>query len=356
MMSRTEIVGWLRETDLSRLDLLRSDADETRCRHVGDSVHLRGIIDFSNHCTRRCTYCGINADNKTLRRYRMSIDEIVTCAKSFKAQGLMTVVLQSGEDRRNTTDWITELILRIRQETGLAITLSLGERRPEELETWRTAGAERYLLKIETTDRALYESTQPGRRNAWPSRFATLETLRALDYEVGSGIMVGLPGQTMESLADDLVHLGRFGPDMIGIGPWIPHPAASISLAARDETDQVPNDLRTTLKVLALARLVCPDTNLPATTALLSVGLLQAWEGGLSGGANVIMPDRTPAHYGRLYTIYPGRISFAPEDLMVLRDAIHRMGRTISSDSGASAHYQKRTSAMIAQAGGEGSR
>jgi len=344
MMPHSEIIGWLRETDPARIESLRSEADEVRRAFVGEAIHLRGIIDFSNHCTRRCTYCGINADNRELRRYLMSVDEIMACVRPFESQGLMTIVLQSGDDSRLiTTAWITDLIRRIRDETELAITLSLGERRPEELEEWRAVGAGRYLLKIETSDRVLYESTQPGRRDAWQRRMDTLQTLRDLDYEVGSGIMVGLPGQTFEMLADDLVHLGDFEPDMIGIGPWLPHPATALAEASRAGTDQVPDDTAVTLKVLALARLICPDTNLPATTALFTAGGQQARVSGLSGGANVIMPDLTPARFGEMYTIYPSRPASSPADLRALMEALREMGRPVSTDSGVSVAWLKRS-------------
>jgi biotin synthase len=257
--------------------------------------------------------------------------------------GLMTVVLQAGEDpRRIPAGMVTDLIHRIRGETGLTITLSLGERRPEELAEWREAGAERYLLKIETANRELYESTQPGRRDAWARRMEVLEILRELEYEVGSGLLVGLPGQTFEVLADDLVHLREFSPDMIGSGPWLPHPATPPTSMPRTGTDQVPNDAPTTLKVLALTRLLCPDTNLPATTALTTVGGAQARESGLEGGANVIMPDLTPARYGRHYDIYPERQTGTPADLPALKDTFGRLGRTVSSDPGRSVAWLKR--------------
>ncbi len=341
-MHRSEIISWLRETDPSRLESLWLSADQVRRAQVGDSVHLRGIINFSNWCIRRCTYCGINADNRVLRRYLMTSNEIVECTRTFRQWGLMTAVLQSGEDQRITTGWVTGLIARIRQETDLAVTLSLGERQEEELTKWRAAGAERYLLKIESSNRELYESMQPGRRNAWLSRMEVLKTLRALDYEVGTGIMIGIPGQTYEMLADDLLFIGDLEPDMIGIGPYIPHPATSLPAAPRARTDQVPNDQVTTLKTLALTRMICPEANIPATTALLTISQHEELEMGLACGANVIMPDRTPAEYRRLYDIYPSRIPFTTERLTELQNAIHRMGRTISTDSGRSVHYLKR--------------
>ena len=229
-----------------------------------------------------------------------------------------------------------------RNDDGLAVTLSLGERQEEELATWRAAGAERYLLKIESSNRELYESMQPGRRNAWLSRMEVLKTLRALDYEVGTGIMVGIPGQTLEMLADDLLFIGDLEPDMIGIGPYIPHPVTSLPAVPRDRIDQVPNDQVTTLKTLALMRMICPEANIPATTALLTISQNGALKMGLACGANVIMPDRTPAEYRRLYDIYPSRIPFTTERLTELQNAIGRMGRTISSDSGRSVSYLKR--------------
>ena len=166
--------------------------------------------------------------------------------------------------------------------------------------------------------------------------------------EVGSGLMVGLPGQTVETLADDLVHLGEFGPDMIGIGPWLPHPATTLASLPRHGTDQIPNDTVSTLKALALARILCPDTNIPATTALLTAGGERARDSGLEWGANVIMPDLTPARYGEYYDIYPSRRASRPADLPALQDALAGMGRTISIDTGRSIAWLKRPRATIA--------
>ena len=342
MMDRSEILRWLRETDRSTLESLWSEADSVRKKSVGDAIHLRGIINFSTSCVRRCTYCGINADNRDLRRYRMTGAEIVACVRPFEQMGLMTVVLQSGEDRQIAPEWVTGLIERIRRETGLAVTLSLGEQKKEVLADWRAAGAERYLLKIETANRELYESMQPDRRNAWLRRMTVVENLRDLGFEVGTGIMIGIPGQTCEMLADDLIFIRDLEPDMIGSGPWIPHPGTSLPAAPPAMTDQAPNDFPMALNTLALTRLLCPESNIPATTALRTVSPSGTGDSGLRCGANVIMPDRTPAEYCHLYTIYPFREHAAATDMTELQNAIRGMGRTVSSDSGISVHYLKR--------------
>jgi biotin synthase len=309
-LSRDAIRAWLEETDPARLAELWRAADEVRERAVGDEVHLRGLIEISNHCARRCAYCGIHAGNTAIPRYRMEDDEILECARRAKALGFGTVVMQSGEDRGFTKERVTGLVRRIRGETGLAITLSLGERTEDELTAWREAGADRYLLRFETSDHALYASIHPPLAGGGADRFRLLEALRALDYEVGSGIMVGIPGQTIDSVADDIALFRSLDLDMIGIGPFIPHPGTALGApgATRSAVPrQMPSDAESACKVLALTRLVRPDANLPATTALAAMNKAEGRALGLRRGANVVMPNVTPAKYRGSYEIYPDK-------------------------------------------------
>jgi 2-iminoacetate synthase len=308
-MDRDGILGWLREMDEGRLNLLWDQADSVRRRSVGDAVHLRGLIEISNHCVRACGYCGLRAANAEVIRYRMTAAEIVACAHQAVDFGYGTVVLQSGEDPGLDTEWVTELVRRIRAETPLAVTLSLGERGDDELRLWRLAGADRYLLRFETSNRALYNNIHPPRPGQPVSdRVALLRHLRELGYEVGSGVMVGIPGQTWDDLAGDLLLMRELDLDMIGIGPFIAHPGTPLG-AARGATDalQVPADELTTLKAVALARLMCPGANIPSTTALATIDRAQGRELGLRRGANVVMPNLTPPEYRVHYTIYPGK-------------------------------------------------
>jgi len=305
------MTGWLREDNSARLEELYKLADEVRQRHVGDAVHLRGLVEISNYCVRQCGYCGLRFENRRISRYRMSADEILACAREAVAYGYGTLVLQSGEDYGITRDWLADIVRRVKTETPLAVTLSLGERPFEDLEAWSRAGADRYLLRFETSDPALYELIHPALPGRASDRFAILRSLRALGYEVGSGVMIGIPGQSYASLARDLLWFRELDLDMIGVGPYLPHPATPLgdgSLAPGTAGgEQVPNTEEMTYKVLALARLVCPEANIPSTTALATLNLESGRELGLQRGANVVMPNLTPAAYRINYEIYPAK-------------------------------------------------
>ena len=311
-LDKNEILRWLRETDPERLVELWRCADETRRSHVGDAVHLRGLVEISNFCARQCAYCGLRAGNTSLGRYRMRPDEIVAAAQRAVELGYGTVVLQAGEDYDLTTEWLAEVVRRIKSETPLAVTLSLGERPEKDLAAWRAAGADRYLLRFETSDRNLFAEIHPPLGERECDRIAILRRLRKLGYEVGSGIMVGIPGQTFASVANDIALFRELDLDMIGIGPFIPHPGTPLGNGFQfftfpKKTEQVPNTELMVYKVVALTRLVRPDANIPATTALATINKKNGRELGLQRGANVFMPNLTPMKYRRLYEIYPAK-------------------------------------------------
>ena len=338
---RAELLRWLRESDPRRLETLWEMADRTRRRHVGEAVHLRGLIEISNHCVRTCRYCGLNARHLGLERYRMSADEILACARQAEAFGYGTVVLQAGEDDGLAAAFVADVVRRIKNETPLAVTLSLGERSEEDLAAWRRAGADRYLLRFETSDPDLYARIHPPRPGRPSDRLAILAELRRLGYEVGSGVMVGIPGQSYESLAADLEIFRRLDLDMIGVGPYLPHPdtplAADAATLMLPEDRQVPNTEEMVYKVLALTRLVRPDANIPSTTALATLNRRSGRELGLARGANVVMPNLTPPQYRVLYEIYPDKVCIAePAEACrgCLRSRIEAMGRTIGTGPG----------------------
>jgi len=338
---RAELLRWLRETDPQRLETLWSLADRTRRQHVGDAVHLRGLIEISNHCVRTCRYCGLNARRRGLERYRMSAAEILDCARQAVAFGYGTVVLQAGEDDGLTTEFVADVVRRIKAETPLAVTLSLGERPEDDLVAWRRAGADRYLLRFETSDAGLYARIHPPRPGRASDRLAMLAVLGGLGYEVGSGVMVGIPGQSYASLADDLEVFRRLDLDMIGVGPYLPHPDTALVAEAESlmlpAGEQVPNSQEMVCKVLALARLVRPDANIPSTTALATLNRRSGRELGLARGANVVMPNLTPPRYRALYEIYPDKacIGETAEDCRgCLRSRIEAMGRVIGTGPG----------------------
>jgi biotin synthase len=310
-MERTEIIAWLRETEEARLADLWQLADQTRQRAVGGQVHLRGLIELSNHCVRLCAYCGLRADNQGLVRYRMSEDEVLACASKAVAFGYGTVVLQAGEDPGLSCEAVGHLVRRIKTHTPLAVTLSLGEREEEELAAWREAGADRYLLRFETSNRALYERIHPPRPSRRSDRIALLGVLRRLGYEVGSGVMIGIPGQTYDDLAADVEMFRTLSLDMIGVGPFLVHPETPLARpddALRvPDAQQAPSSELMTYKMIALARLACPHANIPSTTALATLNLRQGRELGLVRGANVVMPNLTPPRYRVHYEIYPNK-------------------------------------------------
>jgi biotin synthase len=301
-------------------------ADKVRKEQVGDEIFLRGIIEFSNHCERNCLYCGLRKGNSKLSRYRMSEDEIIATAEQIKNTGIPTVVLQSGEDSFCSQDIVCRLIERIRKETDLIITLSIGERALNDYKAFQQAGANRYLLKHETASLELYRYLRPGCE--WEYRLQCLRRLKELGFETGTGNMVGLPGQTPEILADDLLVMKLLDADMLGIGPFIAHPDTPLAGIGND-------DLELTLRILALARLITRNTNIPATTALATLhpqGRLQA----LQAGANVVMPDFTPEIYKTRYDIYPGRkdVGSAVEIISRLEKDFQPIGRTINYSIG----------------------
>lgn len=346
-MQRSEITAWLRETDEDRLAGLWLRADRTRQRHVGDEVHLRGLIELSNNCVRLCRYCGLRAANADIERYRMSSRQVLACARKGAELGYGTVVLQAGEDPVITADWMAQIIARIKAQTPLAVTLSLGERSDKELAAWREAGADRYLLRFETSNRQLYDRIHPARPGQQRSdRVAILGTLRRLGYEVGSGVMIGIPGQTYGDLARDIELFARLDLDMIGVGPYLVHPGTPLADTANrpfaPHEQQVPNDELTTYKVIALARLVCPRTNIPGTTALATVGGEEGRELSLLRGANVIMPNITPTRYRKLYEVYPGKADDGSDD-EAFRDGltarIRAMGRRPGTGRGDSPNF-----------------
>jgi len=319
-LRREDIIGLLKlPTDFS--PALFAAADRVRHEQVGDEIYLRGIIEFSNYCERNCLYCGLRKSNSKLSRYRMSEDEIIATAQQIKKTGIPTVVLQSGEDSFYSQDIVCRLIERIRKETDLIITLSIGERALNDYKVFQQAGANRYLLKHETASRELYKYLRPG--CDWENRLQSLRLLKALGFETGTGNMVGLPGQTPEILADDLLVMKLLDADMLGIGPFIAHPDTPLAGIENDE-------LEITLRVLAVARLLTRNTNIPATTALATLhpqGRLQA----LQAGANVVMPDFTPEIYKSRYDIYPGRkdVGSAEEIISRLEKDFQTIGRTL---------------------------
>lgn len=323
-LSESEIVEILKNDTVN--ELLFDTADKVRKQYVGDEVHLRGLIEFSNICRCNCFYCGLRKDNTAVQRYRMALEEILLLAQKAKDFGYKTVVLQSGEDAYFDTDKMCRIIQEIK-ELDLALTLSIGEKSYEEYKAYKDAGADRYLLRIETTDRELYKKLHPSM--SFENRVRCLNDLKTLGFEVGTGCLVGLPHQSDESLARDILFFKNIDADMIGLGPFIPSPQTPLQ-------NENGGTLIKALKVMALTRLLLPDINIPATTAMETLqenGRMLA----LKSGANVVMPNVTDEECKQKYTIYPGKAGLnntALEYKNSIVKKIEAIGRTISNGYG----------------------
>lgn len=295
-----------------------AQADRIRLAHVGDTVHIRAILEFSSYCRRGCRYCGLNRGNKRAARYRMTPKEILETARAAYTAGYKTLVMQSGEDPWYTPSLLSDLVGEI-TSMGMTVTVSCGEMPSEAYAGLREAGASRYLLKHETADPALYAGLHP--EGTLESRIGCLRSLKALGFETGSGFMVGLPGQDYSTLARDLLLLRELSCDMVGIGPFIPHPDTPLAGSS-------PGSPELTKRCVALARLLLPDCNLPATTAL---GVLDGREKEdvFSCGANVVMRKVTPDQYKYQYDIYPAHLepTDIPGDRALLERQIRALGR-----------------------------
>ena len=338
-MNKEHIQQWLEQENEQKLQELWSKADEIRKQTVADQVHLRGLIEISNHCIRQCTYCGLRSAHKDIERYRMTRQEIIDCAMETVDYGYGTIVMQAGEDYGIKAAWLAEIIKTIKSKTKLAVTLSLGERPDEDFVLWRQAGADRYLIRFETTDQKLYQQIHPPLPNQTRNRFDILHRLKELGYEAGSGVMIGIPGQTYESLANDIYTFKELDLDMIGVGPYIAHPDTPLAQQNNklNTKKQVPNTELMVYKVLALTRIVCPEANIPSTTALATINRTTGRELGLSRGANVVMPNITPTRYRKLYEIYPGKACLnetAQQCQGCMRKRIESIGRTIGTGPG----------------------
>ncbi len=296
----------IRATDFSPYYEL---ADRVRKAEKGDFVELRALLEFSNVCRLDCTYCGLRRSNEKCQRFRMTPDEIVQTAKASADAGYKTIVLQSGEDMWYTRETVGDIVRRIK-EFDIAVTLSLGERDESDYLYWRQCGADRYLMKHETADEEIYASLHPGQ--TLKSRVEKLKYIKSIGYETGSGFMIGLPNQTAETIAKDLLLLKEIGCDMAGIGPFIPHPETPLGNGVAGSTEL-------TMRAVALARILLPKANLPATTAL---GVVDGEDkkSVFDRGANVVMRKVTPTKYKRLYEIYPA--TFTDTDISADREEL----------------------------------
>lgn len=285
--------------DDNTFDQLRDKAAQIAREQFGFGIFTRGLIEISSYCRNNCYYCGLRRDNRNATRYRLNDDEILSCCIDGYQAGLRIFVLQGGEDAAFTDNRLVDLITQIHRHCpDAAITLSLGERSTESYQRLYDAGASRYLLRHEAANDSLYSQIHPSEMSH-DNRIDCIKSLLATGYQTGMGMMVGVPGQTISHLIDDLLLMKQLQPHMIGIGTFIPHPDTPFG------THSV-GDLRLTLAVIAITRLMHPDANIPATTALASLSPTGYLDGILSG-ANVVMPNISPLTARPKYEIYPGK-------------------------------------------------
>lgn len=303
-LAKEELVYLLEHMDAETRRELYRLARLRREQAYGDKVYMRGLIEFSSYCRQNCLYCGLRAGNRHAERYRLSPEEILECCREGYGLGFRTFVLQSGEDPWYTADLLAALIGDIKAEfPDAAITLSIGEREAETYRLLYDAGADRFLMRHETASRGLYQALHPSM--SFDHRRRCLETLQSIGYQVGAGFIVGLPGQTREDLAEDFIYLKTLNPDMIGIGPFIPHDRTPLNEAKA-------GSLEDTLVMVALARLFLPEALIPATTALGTLNP-EGREMALKVGANVVMPNLSPVAVRKKYALYNNKICTGDE-------------------------------------------
>lgn len=327
-LEKDELLYLLDHMDEETRSYLREKAHETRMEQYGESVFMRGLIEFTNYCNKNCVYCGIRSGNPKADRYRLTLENILECCQIGHRLGYRTFVLQGGEDPHYTDEKIVEMIKAIKGKfPDCAITLSIGEKSYESYKKYYDAGADRYLLRHETASPKLYESLHPGMK--LEDRIDCLKNLKEIGYQVGTGFLVGLPGQTNADYVEDLMLLKAIQPQMVGIGPFISHKDTPLK-------DHDNGTVEATTTLLGIIRLMLPDALLPATTALGSIDSLGR-EKGIQFGANVVMPNLSPTSVREKYALYDGKICTgdeAAECRKCIEGRINNIGFSVNMDRG----------------------
>ena len=356
---RPDIERILRQDELSRDDLIAlleiSDPDEesalfrrayaVKQQYVGTKVYFRGLIELSNLCVKNCFYCGIRRGNAAVKRYTLTEEEVLEAVKFAHAARYGSVVIQSGERQdEEFVCFIERLVKRVKEISNneLGITLSLGEQTESTYRRWYAAGAHRYLLRIETSNAALYKTLHPDDHD-FEARLESLRTLYKLGYQVGTGVMIGLPGQTTADLADDIAFFKKMDVAMIGMGPFIPHHETPLAGSIPDWKEQKELQLRRALRMIAAVRIQLKDVNIASTTALQAIEEVGR-EMGLLAGANIIMPNLTETSYRTGYQLYDGKPCMDENATMCaacLERRITSIGETIGyGEWGDSPHFK----------------
>jgi biotin synthase len=346
--SKADIIRLLSINLQSEQDELLHQADKVKDKTVGRKVYLRGLIEFSNRCRKNCFYCGIRSENTKVNRYSLTDEEILEVTDFAVKNQFTGIVLQSGEQsNRDFTHRITNLIIRIKKATQpeLRITLSVGEQSFDTYRQWFDAGAERYLLRIETSSEELYRKIHPNNPlHSFKTRLHCLENIQKIGYQTGTGVMIGLPFQTTENLADDLLFIKEMNIDMVGMGPYLEHADTPLYMY-KNSLLPLYDRLNLSLRMIAVLRILMPDINIVATTALQAITPMGR-EMGLKAGANVLMPNLTPAKYRGNYLLYDNKPCIdedADECIDCLANRVKMIGEEIAyTNYGDSIHFTKR--------------
>ena len=324
-LADAELRELLLTADNELLTELKRQAQEVAVEQFGREVKARGLIEISNYCKNNCLYCGIRAGNAAVERYRLSAEEIWECCEQGDLLGFKTFVLQGGEDVRHTTEWVEMVVKEIRRRwPEKAITLSLGERPDEDYERWFAAGADRYLLRHETANEVHYGRLHPEGMS-YENRMRCLQTLKRIGYETGTGMMVGSPYQTVDNLVGDLRFMEQLQPQMIGIGPFVSHRDTPFAECENGSVE-------TTLRLIAILRLMHPKANIPATTSLGTLAG-DGREKGILAGANVVMPNLSPVSQRKKYSLYDNKICMdleAAESRKGIEEQLAKLGYFLS--------------------------
>ena len=335
-ISREEIILLLENRNADIQSVLAEKASAAARENYGNKVFVRGLIEFTNYCKNDCYYCGIRCSNKNASRYRLTRDEILECASHGYDLGFRTIVLQGGEDAFFNDDLVVDIVKSIKREhPDCAVTLSIGEKSFESYKKFFDAGADRYLLRHETADPVHYSKLHPSNLSS-ENRKECLFNLKKIGFQTGAGFMVGSPYQTIENIADDLLFLKKLDPEMIGIGPFIPHKETPFA-------DEQAGTLELTLYLLSIIRLMLPTVLLPATTALGTIDP-RGRELGILAGANVVMPNLSPVSVRKKYDLYDNKICTgeeAAECMNCLKKRIESIGYEIVTDRGDNIRYVK---------------
>lgn len=346
-LSREDVICLLKADEKERT-LVFEKAAQIKTKFVGNKVYFRGLIEYSNICSKDCYYCGIRSGNEKMMQYELSEDDVFEAAKYAFDEGYGSLVIQAGEiSSKKFVDKITNLLFKIKEMSNgeLGITLSLGEQSEETFKTWFDAGAHRYLIRIEASDRNLYSKLHPNNIvHDYDFRLESLKLLRKIGYQVGTGVMIGLPFQTIENLADDLLFMKGLDIDMCGMGPYIEHVDTPL-YQYKDQLMSKRERFVLSLKMIAILRILMKDINIAASTAMQTLDDAGR-EKAIKVGANIIMPNLTPLKYRESYLLYEDKPCIdeeASECKNCLEARIKIAGATIGYDEwGDSEHFKER--------------